>query len=90
MWFAYVLTGLFLVTGFFQNWSANPYSKCLLIKTDANGYELWRKKIAKAIPDAQDGKTILQDSASKKIIIAGYQYIGNSNNWDGYPNLLIL
>ena len=79
--------GGFLMTGFFQNWSNNPYRKCLLIKTDANGNELWRRKIGKSTPNVQDGKAIVQDSASKKIVIVGYQYIGGTNSFE---NLLIL
>jgi hypothetical protein len=80
--------GGFLITGWFQNWSNTPYGKCLLIKTDANGNELWRKKVIKnSYPDVQDGKAIAQDSASKKIVIVGYQYIGGSSS---YNNILIL
>jgi hypothetical protein len=62
----------------------------MLIKTDAQGKELWRRKISKIAPNVQDGKAILQDSATKKIIIAGYQYIGNSSYWTNYGNILIL
>jgi hypothetical protein len=75
----------FLLTGFFQN---SNTSTCLLIKTDINGNELWRKKINKVAPNVQDGKSIIQDSATKKIIIVGYQYIGP--NSDAYSNILIL
>ena len=82
--------GGFLITGFFQNNSSNPYSKCMLIKTDANGNELWRKKIAKITPNTQDGKAIVQDTLSKKIAIVGYQYIGNANSWGNYESVLIL
>jgi hypothetical protein len=73
----------FLITGFFQN----SYRKCLLIKTDINGNELWRKKIGKSNPNVQDGKAIIQDSASRKIIIVGYQYIGGTNSFE---NVLVL
>ena len=83
--------GGFLITGFFQNGSSgSEYSKCLLIKTDAAGNELWRQKIAKVTPNTQDGKAIVQDSASKKIVIVGYQYIGNASSWSSYNNILIL
>ncbi len=81
--------GGFLLTGFFQDWINNT-TPCLLIKTDALGNELWRKKINKAVPNVSDGKAIIQDSASKKIIIVGYQYIGNANYADVYQHLLIL
>jgi hypothetical protein len=76
----------FLLTGFFQHWTLN-YRKCLVIKTDASGKELWRKKVGKAPPDVQDGKVIIQDSATKKIVITGYQYLTTAGHYD---NLLIL
>lgn len=74
--------GGFLITGYFI--VGNP---CLLIKTDANGNELWRKKITKVTPSVLDGKAIIQDSASKKIVIVGYQFIGGTNSFE---NVLIL
>lgn len=81
--------GGFLLTGFFQDLTNNT-QPCLLIKTDGLGNELWRKKINKAVPNVSDGRAILQDSASKKIAIVGYQYIGNANSWDAYQHLLIM
>ena len=79
--------GGFLLTGIFED-PVNVGRKCMLIKTDDNGNELWRKKINKnSYPDVQDGKAIVQDSASKKIVIVGYQYIGGSKS---YNNILIL
>jgi hypothetical protein len=79
--------GGFLITGCFQSSADQP---CLLIKTDASGNELWRKRINKAAPNVSDGKAIIQDSATKKIVIGGYQYIGNANSWSTYTNILIL
>ncbi|MCW3077936.1 MAG: hypothetical protein JWO32_2545 [Bacteroidetes bacterium] len=70
--------GGFLITGFFQN-NINNTSPVLLIKTDYNGNELWRKKINKTGNNGHDGKVILQDTLTKKIITAGYQYIGTQN-----------
>lgn len=78
--------GGFLITGCFQHWG-NHVSPTLVLKTDANGNELWRKKINKANPNTSDGKAIMQDSASKKIVIVGYMYIGSSNI---HPHILIL
>lgn len=78
--------GGFLITGYFQN---SSYSKCMLIKTDGNGNELWRKKISKATPDMQDGQAIIQHSATKKIVMVGYQYIGNANAWSIHDNVVI-
>ena len=82
--------GGFLITGFFQNSGNSPYRKCMVIKTDVNGTELWRQKIAKLTPNTQDGKAIVQDALSKKIVIVGYQYIGNANSWGNYESVLIL
>ena len=78
--------GGFLITGWFQNVTTSPV---LIIKTDANGNELWRKMINKAVPNTQDAKVIVQDSATKKIVTVGYQYIGNANAFAGYANILI-
>jgi hypothetical protein len=78
----------FLITGMFQD-PNNPVVTTLLIKTDANGNELWRKKIPKNTPNVHDGKVVVQDSLSKKIIIAGYQYIGTSSSYTGYTSILI-
>ena len=80
------IDGGFLITGFFQNW-INHASLCLLIKTDAHGNELWRKKLAKVSPNVQDGKAIVQDTATKKIVIVGYQYPTSVSTFD---NLVIL
>lgn len=80
--------GGFLITGFFQNWT-NSTRECLLIKTDANGNELWRKKINKVTPNVNDGQSILQDVISKKIVIVGYQYIGNANSWTIHDNVIV-
>lgn len=81
--------GGYLITGFFQNWIDNS-RKGLIIKTDSLGNEVWRKAISKSFPNVMDGKGILQDSTSKKIVIVGYQYIGDQNYWTSYDNILIL
>lgn len=81
--------GGFLFTGFFQNWSNNT-QPLLVVKTDINGNELWRKKIHKTTPDVHDGKALVQDSFSKKIVLVGYQYIGNSNNFNVFSNVMVL
>lgn len=78
--------GGFLLTGSFQHWGNNT-NPCLVMKTDKNGNELWRKKINKGTPNVCDGKAIVQDSASRKIVVVGYQYLSGSNM---YPHLLIL
>lgn len=83
------IDGGYLITGSFQDW-VNHTRPCLLIKTDVNGNELWRRVINKTGKNAHDGRGIIQDSASKKILIVGYQYIGSSSNWDAYDNILIL
>ena len=80
--------GGFLITGTFDD-HITPAIRIMLIKTDAAGKELWRKKIGKAAPNAGDGKAIIQDSATKKIVIAGYQYIGTSNSSTTRDNIVI-
>lgn len=77
--------GGFLITGYFI--VGNP---CLLIKTDANGNELWRKKITKVTPSVLDGQAIVQDSLSKKIVIVGYQLTGLASSPDIHDNVLVL
>ena len=71
------IDGGFLLTGFLQSPSWN-YQNVLLIKTDINGNELWRKNIpsTNGANPVHDGRRLIQDSTSKRIIIAGYQYIG--------------
>lgn len=78
--------GGILITGNYQNWN-NSIQQGLLIKTDANGNELWRKKLNKSLPNVQDGKGIVQDSATKKIAIVGFQYF---NSIDVHDNILVL
>jgi hypothetical protein len=70
--------GGFLLTGFFND-PANNSSPLLLIKTDQNGNEQWRKIISKAQPNTQDGRGICQDSATGKIIIVGHLYNSFNN-----------
>jgi len=79
----------FFITGIFED-PVSVNRTVMLIKIDSNGNELWRKKITKVTPNAHDGKVILQDSATKKIVIVGYQYIGSSTAYTGYTSVLIL
>ncbi len=81
--------GGFLITGVFED-PVNINRTVLLIKTDIQGNELWRKKITKVVPNAHDAKAILQDTLTKKIITAGYQYIGTATAYSDYPSILIL
>ena len=78
--------GGFLLTGFAQN-TVNSTSPCFVLKTDSDGQELWRKLLNKTTPNVSDGKSICQDSTSKKIVIVGYQYNVPVNSID---NILIL
>lgn len=81
--------GGYLLTGLFGDPNVIN-SPLMLIKTDAGGNELWRKKINKVFPNAQEGKAIIQDSITKKIVIVGEQSIGNVNGWGPHDNILIL
>lgn len=80
--------GGFLITGFFQSWTM-PIRPCMLIKTDAFGNELWRKKINKTGDNVSDGKVIIQDTATGKIVIAGYQYVGSPSSSSLRDHILI-
>ena len=81
--------GNLLITGYSQNPNAGTIA-CLLIKADANGNEIWRKKIHKNFPDFITGNSVKEDSASKKIIIVGGQNVdyGNTIAWES--NVLML
>jgi hypothetical protein len=81
--------GAFLITGISENFSISE-RRCLVMKTDLNGNEFWRKFITKNTPSVNIGSSIVQDTASKRIVIVGYQYIGTSTSWDTYSNVLIL
>ena len=76
----------FLMTGFFEG---QTNESCLLLKTDSSGKELWRKKINKPVPDVQSGHNLIQDSLTKKIVIAGYQYNGTATAYGEYANLIV-
>jgi hypothetical protein len=67
--------GGILIAGSYNTQTGKPG---LLIKTDRNGKELWRKKINKAAPNVIDCKTILQDPITKDILMGGYHYIGGT------------
>jgi hypothetical protein len=72
--------GGLLITGFLQktNISNQPL---LILKTDINGNELWRKQLIS--PNTSNSvwsvNAAVQDSSSKKIILVGYQTLGNTN-----------
>ncbi len=78
----------FLLSGLLQNQASGDVS-VVIIKTDAIGNELWRKKLNKLAPNIQDGRSILQDSLSKKIIITGYQALGNTGVYSYYPTIFV-
>jgi hypothetical protein len=81
--------GGFLITGSYEDFNL-PQRPCLVLKTDMNGSELWRKKIDKNLPNVNPGASILQDSATRRILIVGYQYINTGNSSESYSNVLIL
>ncbi len=78
----------FLITGFFAD-PVNPIQTTMIIKTDSMGNELWRKKISKSIPNIQVGDNVIQDSTTKKIIIAGYQSNGTASAYTDYANIVV-
>ncbi|MCA0429853.1 MAG: T9SS type A sorting domain-containing protein [Bacteroidetes bacterium] len=72
------IDGGFLLSGCCFD-SALTISRLLLIKTDANGNELWRKKYNNAAPNYAEGRDVIQDSATKNILITGMRFKGFSN-----------
>jgi hypothetical protein len=81
--------GGFLMTGVVVNFGPAQTTRLLLLKANALGHELWRKKISKPVPDVQQGFGILEDTASKRIITTGYQFIGGATYSDTYGNVII-
>ena len=75
--------GGFIITGFAQSDSTEP---CFALKTDANGNELWRTILNKSYPNVIDGRSIVEDSQSRKILIVGMQYLPNSVTISGYSS----
>ncbi len=78
----------FLMTGEFSH-PTNPVTQTMLIKTDSMGNELWRKKISKSLPNGQSGHNLIQDSATKKIVIVGDQYNGTVSAYTNYANIIV-
>lgn len=81
----------FLITGAVQTntpgFNNHPIVALYLLKTDANGNKLWDKKIYRSnLDQTQVGYKVVQDSASKKIIIAGNVY----TNQDVYATAFFL
>lgn len=81
----------FLITGAVQTntpgFNNHPVVATYLLKTDANGNKLWDKRFYKTNLDyTQAGYRIIQDSITKKILIAGVQ----SNGTGQLSNLQIL
>ena len=70
--------GGFILTGQARD-TLLKVGRLLLIKTDANGNELWRKKYNNPAPNYAEGRDVIQDSASKQILITGMRFKGFSN-----------
>jgi hypothetical protein len=82
--------GGFLITGICIGSENKPNQTALLIKTNYKGEELWRKKITKDPPNIQGALSVMQDSSSKRILISGYQQIGNLTGSITYGSILFL
>ncbi|MBX3163308.1 MAG: T9SS type A sorting domain-containing protein [Bacteroidetes bacterium] len=65
------------------------YSPYLLIKTDSQGNELWRKQVIDTNTPYAYGVTMLQDSTSKRILIGCNTSSYGSNIYNGHSQLLI-
>ncbi|MFN8230376.1 MAG: T9SS type A sorting domain-containing protein [Bacteroidia bacterium] len=72
------IDGGFLLSGCTVD-SALNICKLLLIKTNANGVELWRKLYNHPSPNYAEGRDVIQDSATKNILITGMRFKGFSN-----------
>ena len=72
------IDGGFLLSGCTVD-SALNICKLLLIKTNADGVELWRKKYNNPAPNYAEGRDVIQDSATKNILITGMRFKGFSN-----------
>jgi hypothetical protein len=79
----------FLITGMSQEWVANTQA-AFVIKTNNEGKELWRKLYSKPYPDVQDGKSIIQDKISRRILVVGFQYTLLGGDFATESNILIL
>lgn len=80
------IDGVFLLAGYYVDLNSPGGEYSLVMKTDTNGNELWRKIIHKQSPDIMRSFYVIQDSTSKNIILTGYQFTGNST----VSSLLIL
>jgi len=76
-----------LLCGVYADSQGEP---ALIIKTDYSGNEIWRSVINKPFPNVNHGYSLVQDSTTKRIIVVGYQYIGNTSTWNTYSNILII
>ncbi len=70
--------GGFLITG--GGGYVGGASGIVIIKTDGSGTEIWLKHHTKADPSDQLGLSIVQDSVTKKIIVAGTQLNLNASS----------
>ena len=68
--------GFYMAGTFEPQTGGQPIFVCRL---DGVGNELWRKIINKASPNVFDAKDIVCDSATGKLLIVGFQYIGSGS-----------
>ena len=79
------LDGGALITGTCEDFNLHQTSTVVL-KTDINGNELWRRTISKSAPHMITGYALIQDKSSKRIIVTGHQYLDTGT----YGSVLIL
>jgi hypothetical protein len=73
--------GGLLMAGIYEDFNVGVNQRTiLLLKTDINGNELWRKQLISPNTSSSvwSANRAIQDSASKKIIVVGHQTIGNT------------
>ena len=78
--------GLF-ICGEYADSQSEP---AVVIKTDINGNEIWRKIINKVFPNVTRCTGIVEDSTSRRLIVTGFQFIGNATSWDTQSSVLFL
>ena len=78
--------GGFYMTAYYMPHANAGERPIALLRISENGDLLWQKVINKAAPNVMSGSDMVQDSASRRLIITGYQDILGGT----YNNLLIL
>lgn len=80
--------GGFYMTAYYMPHANAGERPIALLRISENGDLLWQKIINKAAPNVMSGSDMIQDSATRRLIITGYQYVGS--NSATYSSVLIV